>query len=315
MATLNLVLTTLVVFSCSKLTVDGKLGNPPSMRYQPSNEIETSKAGDHSQSHLSKRLKGFQPLKPNQLGWQPLKIHSDDQTKLKQKREPEKSKNKKDRIAKDFRKEPIREAVWVWNPLKQPKLTSNLAKVGKLKTELLHRAKETKLNFLSNERYSDRTTTHEELETTERKDNFFRGVLVLDPNGRSKFLLQTNPSDLNSKSPDISGDLNYLATSWKLNDLGVHGQNVYAGVGEDGLGYVGIGHTKPSLVSQPSSSVEDKSKLVKGGKFGSSDRQKKGGHVKTENRLLLSSNFKLVKGSKCRYEQDDKLLFDFTSIQ
>ena len=83
----------------------------------------------------------------------------------------------------------------------------------------------------------------------------------------------------------------------KLNDLGVHGQNVYAGVGEDGRGYVGIGYAKPSLVTQPSSSVDYKSKLLQGEKFGSSDRKQRG---KTENILPLSSNFKQVKGSTCR---------------
>ena len=187
--------------------------------------------------------------------------------------------------------------VWVWDPLKQHKLTSNLTKVNDLKTESMHRAKETELSFLLNERYSDRTITHGKLETIGRSDNFFRGVLVLDPNGRSKLLLQTNPSDLNSKTSDNSGNLNYLATSLKLNDLGVHGQNVYAGVSEDGRGYVGIGYAKPSLVTQPSSSVDYKSKLLNREKFGSSDRKQRG---KTENILPLSSNFKQVKGSTCR---------------
>ena len=319
MAMLDLLLTTLVTFSCSKLTVDGKLGeesrklgDPPSMRYQLSNEIEPSTAGDHSQTQLSKGSKGFQPLEPIQLGWQPLKIHSDDQTRPKQKRQPEKSEKKywdrKETSVPSARTVgDIPGKVWVWNPLKQPKLASNLTKVGGLKTELLLPAKETKLRFLLNERYSDRTITHENLETTERKDNFFRGVLVLEPNGKSKFLLQTNPSDMDSKAPENSG--HNLATSWKLNDLGVHGQNVYAGVGEDGGGYVGIGYAKPSRVSPLSSSVEDKSKLLKGDKFGPSDNSQEGDRVKTDNRLLPSSNFKLVKGSTCRYlKQDDKLI-------
>ena len=329
MAMLDLLLTTLVTFSCSKLTVDGKLGeesrklgDPPSMRYQLSNEIEPSTAGDHSQSQLSKRSKGFQPLEPIQMGWQPLKIHSDDQTRPNQKRQPEKSEKKKYWDRKETSVPSARTVgdipgkVWVWNPLKQPKLASNLTKVGGLKTESLLRAKETNLSFLLSERYSDRTITHENLETTERKDNFFRGVLVLEPNGKSKFLLQTNPSDMDSKAPENSG--HYLATSWRLNDLGVHGQNVYAGVGEDGGGYVGIGYAKPSRVLPLSSSVEHKSKLLKGDKFGSSDNSQKfgpsdnsqeGDRVKTDNRLLLSSNFKLVKGSTCRYlKQDDKLI-------
>ena len=329
MATLNLLLTTLVAFSC-KLTVDGKLGkesrklgDPPSMRYQLSNEIEPSTAGDHSQSQLSKRSNGFQPLEPIQLGWQPLKIHSDDQTRPNQKRQPEKSEKKKYWDRKETSVPSARTVgdipgkVWVWNPLKQPKLMSNLTKVGGSKTESLLPAKETKLSFFLNGRYpDDRRITHGNLKTTERKDNFFRGVLVLEPNGKIKFLLQTNPSDMDSKAPENSG--HYLATSWRLNDLGVHGQNVYAGVGEDGGGYVGIGYAKPSRVLPLSSSVEHKSKLLKGDKFGSSDNSQKfgpsdnsqkGDRVKTDNRLLLSSNFKLVKGSTCRYlKQDDKLI-------
>ena len=132
MSTLNLVLTTLVGFSFSKLAVDGRLGDLPSMQYQLSNEIETSRTGAHSQS----QLKGFQPVKPKQLGWQPLKIDSDHQTKLNQKREHEKIKSKKETVPRKKTMSTVRDVprmMWVWNPLKQPKLASNLTKVGDLR--------------------------------------------------------------------------------------------------------------------------------------------------------------------------------------
>ena len=65
------------------------------MRYKLSNEIEASKVGESIQSQLSNGLKGLQPIQPNQLGWQPMEINSDNETNSK------KSKNKKDRVAKD----------------------------------------------------------------------------------------------------------------------------------------------------------------------------------------------------------------------
>ena len=312
MVPLNLVLITLVALSCSKMMVNGKLKGSPPMRYKLSNEIEASKVGESIQSQLSNGLKGLQPIHPNQLGWQPMKISSYNKTDPNKKTEPDKSKNKKDRVAKDRHikeKLPIVRAVgdvpralWVWNPLKQPKLKSNLTKVDDLKIKSLQRAKETSLipkrSFLLNERNSDRTRANEKLQTTERKDNFFRGVLVLDANGKSKFLLQTNPRDLTSKNPQHSRNLNYVATSSKLNDLGVHGQNVYAGIGEDGVGYVGIRFAKPSPLIQPYSSLQHKSKLLEGGNFGPSETQKDN-LIKTDDKLP-SPNFNLVKGSTCR---------------
>ena len=278
MASLNLVLATLVALSCAQLVVDKKLREAHKLENQLSNEVETAEVGKSSQSRLSKGLKVVQPIQQNQLGWQPLKIDK----KIKNSSIMKQDEIDQDRFRTMPAKKDVPRVVWVWNPLKQPKLTSNHTRVGALKMRSLQRVKETKTrSFLLNRRNSDRMTADGNLKINERGENFFKGVLVLDANGKSKFLLQTNP---NSKTPQHYGTLNNLTTSWKPNDLGIKSQNIFASVGEDGRGYVGVKYVQPSLVTLPPSSDEDKSKLFEvGGNFGSS-----------------TSNFKLVKGSTCR---------------
>lgn len=295
--------------------VGEELKEPFLTRYQRSNDVKTANVGESSPP--SKMYQYLQP--PNQLGWDPSRIDSGDQSSLKKKREPEKDKNNiiltnnEDGQRKETNVRFVENSskfLWVWNPLDQsnkvwnpqtqtqPKATSNIRKVDK---NSLQRATDIKSNEGNSTNMKERSFVRKigegRLESHERKDSFFRGVLVLDPNGVSKFLLQTNPSDLlNSKTPQYSGSQNYLENSWKEKDLGIGGQDIYATVGEDGSGIVGIGYTEPSLMIKSPSLDQHTSQPFSRSGFGSK-RQMGGVKVKPDD---LASGFKLVKGSSCR---------------
>ena len=312
MAALILLMAGLVACCSFCVAVVGEeLKEPFLTRYQRSNDVKTANVGESSP--LSKMYQYLQP--PNQLGWDPSRIDSGDQSSLKKKREPEKDKNNiiltnnEDGQRKETNVRFVENRskfLWVWNPLAQSnkvwnpqtqtqtKATSNIRKVDE---NSLQRATDIKSNEGNSTNMQGRNFVRKidegRLESNERKDGFFRGFLVLDPNGVSKFLLQTNPSDLlNSKTPQYFGNQNYL----KEKDLGISGQDIYATVGEDGRGIVGIGYAEPSLmIKSPSLDQHTSEPFLVGGFW--SKRQMGGVNVKPDD---LASSFKLVKGSSCR---------------
>ena len=90
MAALILLMAGLVACCSFCVAVVGEeLKEPFLTRYQRSNDVKTANVGESSP--LSKMYQYLQP--PNQLGWDPSRIDSGDQSSLKKKREPEKDKN------------------------------------------------------------------------------------------------------------------------------------------------------------------------------------------------------------------------------
>ena len=114
----------------------------------------------------------------------------------------------------------------------------------------------------------------DQLETIERKDDFFKGVIVLGPGGTTRFLLETKPSDQN------------VATLH--NNANVLGEPTEPG------------HSiSPSLSIQPTSPVEHKSPPINYEELRSSGR-KEMEVVIPDFEVATTIRLNLVKGSLCR---------------
>ena len=201
----------------------------------------------------------------NQLGWQPMRNNPN------QKLDDENG-NKTITKSNIFRTG----RFWVWDPLNQ-------AKVDKLlKERTVQRENTTKLGVTiptqghSGDNVLFVRTESDQLETIERKDDFFKGVIVLGPGGTTRFLLETKPSD------QPVGTLR--------NNANVLGKPTEPGYSISPLS---------SLFIQPVSPVELKSPPINYKDFKSSGRKEKE-VVIPDFEVATTTRLNLVKGSLCR---------------
>ena len=172
---------------------------------------------------------------------------------------------------------------WVWDPLNQAKLKSNISKVDKLLMErTIQRENGAKLGATipkqghSGDRGLFVRSELDQLETIERKDDFLKGVIVLGPGGTTRLLLETKPSDQNV------GTLR--------NNANVLGKTSQPGYSISPLS---------SLPIQPASPVELKSPPINYEDFRSSAR-KEMKVVIPDFEVTSTTRLNLVKGSLCR---------------
>ena len=173
--------------------------------------------------------------------------------------------------------------LWVWDPLNQAKLKSNISKVDKLLRERsIQRENGAKLGVTiptqrnSGDRVLFVRSDSDQLETIERKDDFFKGVIVLGPGGTTRFLLETKPSD------------QHVGTL--RNNANVLGKPTEPGYSISPLS---------SLFIQPVSPVELKSPPINYKDFKSSGRKEKE-VVIPDFEVATTTRLNLVKGSLCR---------------
>ena len=162
---------------------------------------------------------------------------------------------------------------WVWDPLNQ-------AKVDKLlKERTVQRENTTKLGVTiptqrnSGDRVLFVRSDSDQLETIERKDDFFKGVIVLEPGGTTRLLVESDPSDQHLR-----------------NNANVLGEPIEPGYSISPLS---------SLSIQPASPVELKSPPINYEDFRSSGRKEKE-VVIPDFEVATTTRLNLVKGSLCR---------------
>ena len=170
---------------------------------------------------------------------------------------------------------------WVWDPLNQAKLKSNISKVDKLLRErIVQRENGAKLGVTipkkghSGDRVLFVRSESDQLEAIEGKDDFFKGVIVLGPGGTTKLLLETKPSD------------QHVGTF--RNNANVLGKPSQPGYSIS---------TLSSLSIQPTSPVEHKSPPINYEEFRSSGWKEKEVMIPD---FATTIRLNLVKGSLCR---------------
>ena len=207
-----------------------------------------------------------------QLGWQPMRNNRNQKL-------DDENENKTINKSNTFNAG----RFWVWDPLNQAKLKSNFSKVDKLIGErTVQRENVAKLGVtIPTQGYSgDRVlfvkSESDQLETIERKDDFFKGVIVLEPGGTTRLLVESDPSD------------QHVGTL--RNNANVLGEPIEPGYSISPLS---------SLSIQPASPVELKSPPINYEDFRSSGRKEKE-VVIPDFEVATTTRLNLVKGSLCR---------------